>query len=75
MTADDLLLSELVNGVVARSGEALRVAEHQSGTALDACLSPVAFDERNDPTGPNTSRNGDRWSDKGFLAMSKSEYL
>jgi len=32
--------------VDAKKGEALRVEERQSGSACDACLSPVAIDEQ-----------------------------
>lgn len=55
--------------------EAVFVGACQTSPARDACLSPVAINERSDPIGPHVSRNGKRCSDKGFLAMSTLEYL
>jgi len=41
----------------------------------DAFLAPVSIDERKDRLGPHPSRNGQRCSDKGFLAIVEAEYL
>ena len=41
----------------------------------DEFLSPVAIDERNDPSGPRPSLSKKRCSDKGFLAMTEADYL
>jgi len=42
---------------------------------VDDFLSPVSIDERKDPLGAHPSRNKQRCSDKGFLAMADAEYL
>ena len=41
----------------------------------DAFLSPICIDEKNDPLSAQSSRNGKRCSDKGFLALAEAEYL
>ena len=38
-------------------------------------LSPLTIDERSDAPGPCPNQNGDRCSEKGFLAMSIEDYL
>jgi len=38
-------------------------------------LSPLTIDERLDPVGPCTSDSGKRCRGKGFLAMSRVDYL
>jgi hypothetical protein len=41
----------------------------------DAFLSPLTINEQTDPIGPSASRNGNRCSDKGVLAMPIEDYL
>ena len=41
----------------------------------DDFLSPIAIDERNDPSGPQPSKSNKRCSDKGFLALAEADYL
>ena len=41
----------------------------------DGFLAPVSLDERHDPVGSHPNRNGQRCSDKGYLAMTTDEYL
>lgn len=45
------------------------------GTRSSLFLSPLELDQRGDAVGPCPSFTGHRCSDKGFLAMSLSEYL
>lgn len=47
-----------------------------AGRTADSFLAPLPVDESRDPTGPCPNPGGsDRCSDKGFLAMSLSDYL
>ena len=39
------------------------------------CLSPVSNDELRDAIGANVAKSSERCSDKGFLNMSRKEYL
>ena len=41
----------------------------------DGFLAPVSLAERHNPVGSHPSRNGQRCSDKGYLAMTTDEYL
>ena len=66
-THSDLVIVVERTNVAANTG--------QAKSSRDACLSPVMIDERNDAVGPHISRNGQRCSDKGFLAMTTLEYL
>ena len=58
-------------------------ANHDSNAVITATitnraddfLSPISIDEMDDPLSSRPSRNGNRCSDKGFLALSEAEYL
>jgi hypothetical protein len=41
----------------------------------DRFLSPLTIDERHDPIGPDSSSDGFRCSDKGFLPLSVADYV
>ena len=53
----------------------IAVVEFASPPRADAFFALVSIDERKDPLGPHPSRNGNRSSDKGFLAIFEAEYL
>ncbi len=49
--------------------------DRKSGTDPDRMLSPVQIDELRDVLGAQPCKTGHRCSDKGFLAMSRIDYL
>ncbi|MFG0262973.1 MAG: transposase [Novipirellula sp. JB048] len=55
--------------------EAGEPAPRAPADAIAGFLSPITIAERSDPIGPCASAAGQRCSDKGFLAMSLTDYL
>jgi len=71
-------IDALNSGITALKSNAPDVEESQSSDQLDRVddfLSPLSIDERKDPLREHPSRNKQRCSDKGFLAVADAEYL
>jgi len=79
-TSDFTSVQRRITSLVSKATEDTNADGFSSGSVwyrprTDEFLSPIAIDERNDPTSPQPSRSNKRCSDKGFLAMTETDYL